>query len=288
MRNKVILPLILLNMLFGVGSAVMIALSSGSPIWIGSMMATIPLPFFLMVMTSVFGITRTAARLPLVQLLSLAGLGLVLYTLYGRGEGTQATSDLVALVITIIGAVFVQWYVWVYSSYGRKKSAAIVKGKLLPELPFKRLDGAPITSASFTGSKMLMVFFGVNWCPFCMGHLKEVLAKADRLADDGVQVKFITNQSIEHSQALAKKLNLPSHVEILRDDDLLAAKALGIEDIGGTPAGMSAYPKDTVKATVIALAEDGAVTFGDEPDNYRVRPHPNTFMHVFQQGGKSC
>ena len=178
--------------------------------------------------------------------------------------------------------MFVQWYVWVYSSYGRKKSAAIVKGKPLPELQFKHLDGTPITSASFAGSKTLMVFFRANWCPFCMGQLKEVLAKADRLEEYGVKVKFISNQSIEHSQELAKKLNLPAHFEILQDVDLRAAKALGIDDLGGTPAGMSAYPKDTVKATVIALAEDGAVIFGDETDNYRVRPHPDTFMHVFQ------
>ncbi|MEM9628794.1 MAG: redoxin domain-containing protein [Pseudomonadota bacterium] len=282
MKNKIILPLILINMLFGVGSVIMIAVSGGSPIWIGSMMATIPLPFFLMIMTNVFGRTRTTARLPLVQLLSLAGLGLVLYALYGRGEPPQAPAGFLALVIAVIGAVFVQWYVWVYSSYGRKKSAAIVKGKPLPELQFKRLDGTPITSASFAGSKTLMVFFRANWCPFCMGQLKEVLAKADRLEEHGVKVKFISNQSIEHSQELAKKLNLTAHFEILRDADLRAAKALGIEDIGGTPAGMSAYPKDTVKATVIALAEDGAVIFGDETDNYRVRPHPDTFMHVFQ------
>ena len=282
MKNKIILPLILINMLFGVGSLVMIAVSGGSPIWIGSMMATIPLPFFLMVMTNVFGITRTTARLPLVQLLSLAGLGLVLYTLFGTGAGLQTPTDSVALAVSVIGTVFVQWYVWVYSSYGREKSAAIVKGKPLPELQFKRLDSTPITSASFAGSKTLMVFFRANWCPFCMGQLKEVLAKANRLEEYGVKVKFISNQSIEHSQELAKKLNLPSHFEILQDADLRAAKALGIEDIGGTPAGMSAYPKDTVKATVIALAEDGAVTFGDETDNYRVRPHPDSFMHVFQ------
>ena len=45
---------------------------------------------------------------------------------------------------------------------------------------------------------------------------------------------------------------------------------------------MSAYPDDTVMATVIALDEAGKVIFGDETDNYRVRPHPDTFIHVFE------
>ena len=82
---------------------------------------------------------------------------------------------------------------------------------------------------------------------------------------------------------MAKKLALPTSFEILQDDDLRAAKALGIADIGGSPAGMSGYPADTVMATVIGLDENGKVIFGDETDNYRVRPHPDTFLHVFEK-----
>ena len=45
---------------------------------------------------------------------------------------------------------------------------------------------------------------------------------------------------------------------------------------------MPGFPVDTVMATVIALDEDGHVLFGDETDNYRLRPHPDTFLHVFE------
>ena len=278
--KKLILPLILLNVLGGVGSGIMLWLSNGNLMWLGSFLTTFPLPFFLMALTNAFGIARTSARLPFIQLLSIAGVVLVGSTLL-EIQGPQATSHFVASGLTIFGALFVQWYIWSFSSYGREKSRSITKGQALPELKLSRLDGSSVSSSSFSGSKTLLVFFRANWCPFCMNQLKEVLARADKLKQSGVQVKFISNQGTENSKQLAKKLALPSHFEILQDDDLKAAKALGIADIGGSPAGMSGYPKDTVMATVITLDEKGAVTFGDETDNYRVRPHPDTFLPVF-------
>lgn len=279
--KKAILPLILSNLLGGVGSAIMIFVSNGDPIWVGTLLTTLPIPFVLLIGTNVFGLARTSARLPLVQLLSFVGLALVVSMLHSRG--INATSDYIALGLAIYGALFVQWFIWIFSSYGRQKSAVIARDKTLPNLPFKQLDGTDITSASFTGSKTLIVFFRANWCPFCMNQLKEVLAKANQLKKSGTKVKFISNQGIKNSTDLAKKLNLPADFEILQDDDLRAAKSLGIADMGGAPAGMSGYPSDTVMATVIGLDEHGKVIFGDETDNYRVRPHPDTFMHIFDR-----
>ena len=282
MKSKLILPMILLNILSGAGSAIMIYVSGGNPIWIAALLTTLPLPFLLMVATNVLGITRTSARLPIIQLLSLGGLALVIYLLYTH-QSQQTISDLIALGIVIFGVLSVQWYIWVFSPYGREKSRAIVNGQPLPELHLQKLDGSNISSTSFAGSKTLLVFFRANWCPFCMNQLKEVLAKADRLKASGTQIKFISNQGFDNSTKLAAKLNLPAHYEILQDEELRAAKTLGIEDIGGSPVGMSDYPADTVMATVIALDADGNVLFGDETDNYRVRPHPNTFLNVFEQ-----
>ena len=282
MKTKFILPMIMSNMLSGVASAIMIYVSDTNPIWIGSLLATLPLPFLLMVMTNAFGITRTSKSLPLNHLLSFTGLGIVGYTLHGAG-GPHTVGDYVALAMGLLGVISLLWYVWVFTPYGRLKSAAITKGQTLPELSFHHLDGAKGSSTSFNGAKTLIVFFRANWCPFCMNQLKEVLAQAERLAKLGVKVKFISNQGMERNTELAAKLDLPEHFEILQDEGLAAAKALGIEDIGGSPAGMPGYPADTVMATVIALDEAGKVIFGDETDNYRVRPHPDTFLPVFQK-----
>ncbi|MEM7059856.1 MAG: redoxin domain-containing protein, partial [Pseudomonadota bacterium] len=186
------------------------------------------------------------------------------------------------LGLALFGAVTMQWYIHIFSNYGRKKSAAIAKGEALPEVPLQRLDGSAVNSTEFAGDKTLLVFFRANWCPFCMNQLKEVASNTARLAEDGVKVKFISNQGIDNSKKLVKQMNLPAHFEILQDDDLKAAKALGIADIGGAPSGMPGFPKDTVMATVIALDETGTVMFGDETYIYRMRPHPDTFLHVFK------
>jgi peroxiredoxin len=281
MKSKLILPFIMLNLLSGVGSAVMFGLSR-DPIWIAVFFTTFPLPFFLMALTQAFKIARTSERLPLFQIMSFASVAFLAYTFYMR-PGPSTVAEFAALGLTIFGALSIQWYIRIFTPYGRKKSASIVRGQALPELPLTRLDGTQTSSASFAGSKTLIVFFRANWCPFCMNQLKEVLAQADRLKKAGVQVKYISNQGIDNSQKLAKQLDLPAHFEILQDDDLRAAKTLGIEDIGGSPAGMPGYPADTVMATVIALDTEGKVLFGDETDNYRVRPHPDTFLHVFEK-----
>lgn len=274
--KKLIVPLILLNAIGGLGSAVMAWLSGGDLVWLGSFLTTFPLPFFLMVLTGAFSIARTSQRLPLIQLLSVAGIAL--YT-YSVSQYETLTSDhYIALGLIIFGGIFVQWYVWSFSSYGREKSKVINKGQSLPTMTLSRLDGSQLSSSTFSGSKTILVFFRANWCPFCMNQLKEVLARSEELKHKGTQVKFISNQGIKNSQELAKKLNLPAHFEILQDDELKAAKALGIADINGSPAGMSGYPKDTVMATVIVLDDKGKVIFGDETDNYRVRPHPDTFL----------
>ena len=284
MKGKLILPYIMLNMLSGVGSAVMFWMSGYDPIWIGTFFATITMPFFLMVLSQAFSIARTSKNLPVIQLINLSAVAWVIYQLSARG-GFTTTSEYVALGLALFGAVKMQWYIHIFSNYGRKPSKAIVKGQPLPEIPLQRLDGTNTTSTSFNGEKTLLVFFRANWCPFCMNQLKEMKAKADQLARDGVKVKFIYNQGIKNSQKLAKDLNLPAHLEIFQDNDLAAAKALGIGDMGGAPSGMPGYPKDTVKATVIWLDETGRVIFGDETDNYRIRPHPDTFKHVFKKAG---
>ncbi len=284
MKGKLILPYIMLNMLSGIGSVIMFYLSDFDPIWIGTFLATFTMPFFLMVLAGALGISRTSKNLPIIQLINLAAVAWVIYQISARG-GFTAASEYVAIGLALFGAITMQWYIHIFSNYGRKPSAAIVKGKVLPELSLQRLDGTSTTSASFAGEKTLLVFFRANWCPFCMNQLKEVKAKADQLAKAGVKVKFISNQGTKNSEKLARDLKLPAHFEIFQDNDLTAAKVLGIEDLGGAPSGMPGYPIDTVKATVIALDEDGKVIFGDETDNYRIRPHPDTFLHVFEPRG---
>ena len=282
MKGKLILPYIMTNMLSGVGSAVMFWFSNYDPIWIGTFFATFTMPFFLMVLVSALAISKTSKNLPMIQLINLSAVTFVAYTLFDRG-GPSTISEYVSLGLAVYGMLSMQWYIHFFSNYKRTPSAVIEHGHVLPEIHLHRLDGSKISSTQFSGQRTLLVFFRANWCPFCMNQLKEVKAQADRLANADVEVKFVSNQGFENSRKLARSMNLPTHFEILQDEDLRAAKVLGIEDMGGAPSGMPGYPNDTVMATVVALDEEGKVIFGDETDNYRRRPHPDTFLQVFEQ-----
>lgn len=235
-----------------------------------------------MVVTNIFSLARTSQKLPAIQLVSFTGLGVVSYCIYSASIGLT-TQHFTSMGIAILGVIFVQWYVRSFSFYRRDNSQQIVNGQRLPKIELSRLDNQLIDYESFVGDKTLLVFFRANWCPFCMNQLKEVLAQTDRIKNAGVNVKFVSNQGIDHSTDLAKKLRLPKHFEILQDNDLKAARKLGIEDVGGSPTGLPGFPEDTVMATVIALDTNGKVIFGDEIDNYRVRPHPDSFLHVFER-----
>ncbi len=281
MKTKILLPYSVLNIVLAIVSGAFFFLTQNKWLWLGAMIAAASGPMYLMLVVGSGQVARTSAKLPVMQVASAAGLVIALYAFMALEA--VSTRDYGALVISAFGVIFVQWYVHIYSSYNREKSQSIVKGQPLPDMPLEQLDGQSITSASFVGKSTLIVFFRANWCPLCMAQLKEIVSRADRLLALGVRVRFISNQSVEKSKKLAAELNLPSHVEILFDRDLRAAKILEIEDIGGTPWGMFGYPRDTVMATVIALDPEGRVIFGDESDNYRVRPHPDQFMDVFER-----
>ncbi len=280
--KKIFIPWVLLSAIASILSAVQIYRTEGDPIWLGALIAVLPLPAYLMFYIMPGKVARTSQRLPSLQIISAVGLLIAITAASGLSELTL--QPVLALAIAANGVAFVQWFVRVFSSYGREKSTEIVNGEVLTNLPLTRLDGTEVSSSSFRGSKTLVVFFRANWCPLCMAQLKEVVARAGRLAAAGVEVKFVSNQGIENHRKLAEKLDLPENFELLQDEGLVAAKRLHIEDIGGAPVGYSGFPSDTVMATVIALDENGVVIFGDETDNYRVRPHPDTFLQVFEDG----
>ena len=279
MKGKLIFPYILTNLLSGIGSAVMFWYSGYDPIWLGTFLATITVPVFLMVLIAALGLSNTSKNLPVIQLIVLGGVAIVAYTLFDRG-GPSTTGEYLSISLALYAALTLQWYIHVFSKYKRTPGATIARGKPLPALSLRRLDESEVSSSDVGGEKALLVFFRANWCPVCMSQLKDIAAEADRLATAGVKVKFISNQGVENSKKLAEKMGLPAHFEILQDDDLQASKALKIEDKGGAPKGMPGFPHDTTMATVIALDDQGNVLFGDETANYRRRPHPDAFLGV--------
>ena len=272
-KQRLIIPILLMMVGLALYAIHQLMWSDGAYAWHGALFASAALPVYMAIFLAKGGAARTSSHLTPVQIVTIIGVML-------------AVSDPWALSVALLGFFCLQWYVFVYSKYGRRKSSAIVVGEKLADLVFQTLDGACTSTRDFLGSKTLLVFFRGNWCPLCMAQLREVRARADRLAAAGVETKFISNQSLERSRQLAEKLDLPDHFQILHDHNLQAARALGIEDLGGTPPGQKDYPADTVMATVIALDADGRALFSDETNNYRVRPHPDAFIPVLEASGK--
>jgi len=277
LKSRMMMPLLGLAMLITIGGLVMHVARLGALEWLGVALAAGALPVYMFAVMGRGKTARTSASLPVVQL--VAAIGLVLAAFPVLSNGTPAARwDYLPLGLALAGYLIMQWYVWIYSRYGRKAGLAIVLGQALPDVSFQTLGGGSVSISDLRGSKALIVFFRGNWCPLCKAQLREVRDRADALADAGVTVKFVSNQSAALSSELARELDLPDHMEVLMDTDLRAAAALSIVDAGGTPPGMKDYPADTVMATVIALDAEGRVIFGDETDNYRVRPHPDSFM----------
>lgn len=104
------------------------------------------MPFFLMVLSQAFGIARTSKNLPVIRLIDLAAVALVIVQLVTRGDPSGAAES-VALGLAVFGALTMQWYIRVFSNYGRKASAAITRGQPLPELPLQQLDKTATSSA---------------------------------------------------------------------------------------------------------------------------------------------
>lgn len=279
LKSKLLMPLLGVAMLVALAGLVMLAVSLGNLAWLGSALAAGALPAYMFLVIGTGQRARTSARLPAVQLAAAAGLVLAAWPLFSA-EGTESASDYLPLALALAGYVIMQWYVWIYSSYGRKAGQVIAIGKPLPDVSFDTLDGGSVAISDLRGKKALIVFFRGNWCPLCTAQVREVRDRAGALYEAGVAVKFVSNQDAVRSRELAEQLELPAHMEIVVDTELRAAEALSIVDRGGTPPGMKGYPADTVMATVIALDEQGRVIFGDETDNYRVRPHPDIFMPI--------
>ncbi|WP_156497131.1 peroxiredoxin, partial [Alcanivorax sp. HI0083] len=158
-------------------------------------------------------------------------------------------------------------------------------GEPLPAVTFTNLEGKPVTVADYAGKPMVMLFFRGNWCPLCMAQIREVAAQYQSLQDQGVRVALISPQSHSQSADLAKQFQVD--FEYLRDDDNQAARALGIVDAGGTPAGLEAlgYDSDTVMPTVFIVDGEGRLVYQHLTDNYRVRPEPDLFIQVLREKG---
>jgi peroxiredoxin len=116
-----------------------------------------------------------------------------------------------------------------------------------------------------------------------MAQIKELAARYQDLDALGIRVALIAPQPHDNTVELARKYAV--NFDFLTDTGNAAARALGIENINGTPMGMQmfGYENDTVLPTVVITDRDGKVVWTHETDNYRIRPEPDLFLDVLRR-----
>lgn len=229
-----------------------------------------PLGFFVWLMLA--RPARTDAHPVLVSVLS--GLGAVITMGAEYRFGPASMPWLIGATAALVGwLIYVTWY-----SRQPQARGAPIPGQTLPVFELVDATARPVASDSLRGHSAVLLFYRGNWCPLCVAQIHELAAAWRKVASSGAKVWFISSQSQKHTREIASKFSIPA--QFLRDPDNRAARMLGIDAPGATPAGMEllGYPADAALPTVIVIDEDGVVRFIEIAANYRLRPDPNRYL----------
>ena len=214
---------------------------------------------------------RTMSNLPLLLVVSLLGLA------------ASFLAGGVALWLAGLCTVGNLLYIFWYSHYGRTPSKALVVGQQMPTLLLEDVDGQSVNPLDGSAQAFIFLFYRGNWCPLCMGQIKEIAAQYQELEARNTQVILISPQPHENSRELAARFDIS--FQFLVDSQNQSARSLGLEHGQGVPYGVNGYALDTVMPTVVITDGSGKILFVDQTDNYRVRPVPATYLRVLDESG---
>ncbi len=218
--------------------------------------------------------SRTSRNLPLIGFPISLGLALVIYA--SISKKVDFFSILTASFLTL------SWFVYLMysSSFGDRTSLMLKVGKKFPNIVLETADAALFSSEVFLGSPTVYLFYRGNWCPLCVGQVKELVSAYKKLALNNINIVFVSPQPHRYSKKLAKQHGL--EFNFLTDSNNKVARQLGIEDINGVHPGLQlfGYKSNTVLPTLIVTNKNNTITYADLTDNYRLRPDPETFLKI--------
>ena len=248
--------------------------------WFGVLLTTIPILMIIGILMTFKNVARTSAHFPIPNLLGATGVALSVWAWYD-----QETDALAPALATAAWAGFLLYAYWFSTFGGRQPSLRLIGGNKLPGFNLKDANGKIISSAQLTDRPAILIFYRGNWCPLCMAQLKELVARYKEIGELGVRVAMISPQPHSNTVELAKQYDVK--FDFLTDEGNAAARALGIENINGTPMGMQmfGYENDTVLPTVVITGKDGKIIWTHETDNYRIRPEPDVYLDVLRKHG---
>lgn len=266
--------------IIGLWSGWRLATGDAKLAWAGTLLTVLPFAGLYIRATTADTLARSSHNLPVLSLLTAAGVALALW-------GTLAAPDTAwtPLGLAAVGAAGFFLFDFWYSSFGRRLNERLAPGRILPAFRARDADGHPVGSADLLGQPALYIFHRGNWCPFCRAQVQEITARYRELARRGTRVVLVSPLPHDLSQRVAGILEVP--MDFWVDPDLAAARELGIVDPQGVPAGplRRRWGSDTVLPTVIITDARGRILYSDQTDNYRVRPDPEIFIRVLNTHG---
>jgi peroxiredoxin len=258
----------------------MLAVGASPLLWGGAMLTVLPFIGLYVRAVSSESLARTTHSLPVLSALTVTGAGLAVWGFVDSG-----LDDYTPLALALTGLAGFFLYDFWYSSFGRRVNDRLVPGEILPRFEARDLEGRPVSSDDLLGQPALFMFYRGNWCPFCRAQVREIIDRYRDLVNRGVRVALVSPGDHDLTRRVAGIFGIPLHFWV--DEGLAAARALGIVDEEGVPAGplRGRYGKDTVLPTVVITDRDGRIIFSDQTRNYRVRPEPEIFLRALSSHG---
>jgi peroxiredoxin len=267
-------------LIIAVWSGWMLAIGAPPLLWGGAMLTVLPfIGLYVRAVTS-DTLARTTHSLPVLSALTVAGAGLAVWGFVDSG-----LDDYAPLALALAGLTGFFLYDFWYSSFGRRVNDRLVPGEVLPRFEATDLQGRPVSSDDLLGQPALFMFHRGNWCPFCRAQVREIIERYRELLNRGVRVALVSPGDHDLTRRVAEIFDIPLRFWV--DEDLAAARALGIVDEAGVPAGplRRSYGRDTVLPTVVITDREGRIIFSDQTENYRVRPEPEIFLRALSAHG---
>ena len=205
----------------------------------------------------------------------LGGTGLGFFLTLGGTDWQILTAGLPGLVASLL---YIRWY-----SQLERGETVLKVGRRMINVSFRDVNGRSVSVRDLRGQAAVLLCYCGNWCPLCMAQIREVADRYRQIADLGAVVVLISPQPETQTAELSAKFDIPFRFWV--DEKGKAIRQLGILHETGLPAGMQAmgYASDTVFPTLIVIDKEGIIRFLDQTDNYRIRPHPDTFISILKK-----
>lgn len=182
-----------------------------------------------------------------------------------------------AVVLITAGLVCALAYL-VFNHYRRSDVAPQLRaGRTLPDVALRTDTGDSVTWHDLKGKPAVIIFLRGSWCPFCNSQVKDLTSHYREINATGATLIFVTPKPLDTTRRVAEIFEVDFTFWI--DDDLVTAKALGIEATGEVPKELrDKFGSDTVRPTSIILDAKGIIAYATTSNDVRARPEPEVLL----------